>query len=207
MRTIELLTAPTTELLSTADVHEWTGDGATILDPLFTKLIKRCRNQLEQELRLALLDQTWKLTLDYSDIVNGIPIPRPPLQSITSVKTIAGTTGTPTTVSSSNYRVVLAAPPLMGRVILLDGQVWGEDVAEEAGMEIEFLAGYGSAIADLDDKEPRLFTALSELVEFYRVHRGAGVMGDGKGPERSDTPQEIRRIFSIVRDFEVVRGE
>ncbi|MDB2620270.1 hypothetical protein N9X87_00545 [bacterium] len=207
MRSLRLITPPSDEPLMVSDVVTWTQDNGGKVAEVYKTTISRRRHTVESKLRIALLTQTWELTLDENDAKSAILIPRPPLQSITSVKTISGSTGAETTVSSSLYRVVTANPPHLGKIILLDGQTWGSDIATDAGMVITFVAGYGDNPSDIEDVAPSLFTGLLELMEFSRVHRGAGVMGGQRDPERMDTPREVRRILSEMIHFEAVRGE
>lgn len=173
MRSLKLVTAPTAEPLATSDMQGWTGDKAGSIQQLLGELIPRARKFVEDRLRIALLQQTWDLTLDADDVCGRsfIAIPRPPLVSVTWVKTYAAATGAVTTLDASAYRVVSADPPKLGKVVLLDGREWGADVAEYAGMVIRFVAGYGSSGSDVPAP---LLTGISELVEFWRRFRGSG---------------------------------
>ncbi len=85
---------------------------------------------------------------ELTDLTESITIPRPPLVSITFVKS-HNQDGTSTTVTASDYIVDTASEP--GRVALKVTKTW-PSVALRAinGVEVEFIAGYGPVGSDVD---------------------------------------------------------
>jgi uncharacterized phiE125 gp8 family phage protein len=117
----------------------------------------------------ALITQTWTLYLDrfpggclpYQNWTGGqysyIEIPKPPLQSITSIK-YYDANGVLQTWSSSNYEV---DPPAGApfdpecqpyRVRPVVGQTWPIPRAQRGAVQIEFVCGYGAAYTSVPAK-------------------------------------------------------
>ena len=121
----------------------------------------------------AYIEQTWKLILD--DFPSGafIKIPRPPLMSVTHVKSY-GTGGTATTMTAGRYYVDTDSEP--GRVHLGYGESWPSTVLRPAsGVEVQFVAGYGSAASSVPSEVKQ---AIKLVVGHMYEHR-----------EGSDVPQ------------------
>lgn len=110
-------------------------------------------------LRRAVLTATYKMSLPgfqrqevYSSSVTGGPatrwvatpvieLPRPPLQSIASVKYLSS--GSQVTLSPSSYTVTTDG---FGKLYLAAGSTWPTGVDTNPGaVEVEFVAGYGDA--------------------------------------------------------------
>ena len=88
----------------------------------------------------ALITQTWDLVCDLFPWWE-IPVPLPPLQSVTSIQYIA-TDGTLTTLSSSLYKVDTVSEP--GRITPAYAQVWPATRDEINAVTVRFVAGYGA---------------------------------------------------------------
>lgn len=69
-----------------------------------------------------------------------IALPRPPLQSVTSV-TYLDLSGTERTMDPTHYRVDTLAEP--GRIILVPGRSWPSDAEAFANVTVRYVAGYG----------------------------------------------------------------
>lgn len=117
----------------------WVGDLKTHLrvdhddeDDLIAAYALAAVDQVEGYLGRALLTQTWDVWFDAWPADGVLELPRPPLQSVTSVKyTPAG--AAQTTLSSALYKVETGREP--GRVTLGYGQTWpGETL--DVGMPI-----------------------------------------------------------------------
>jgi uncharacterized phiE125 gp8 family phage protein len=94
-------------------------------------------------LNRALLTQTWELVLDAWPGGDEIAIPRPPLQSVTSVK-YYDEDSVESTLSSSSYIVDNASEP--GRLVLKASADWPSvNLQVVNGIVIEFVAGFGDA--------------------------------------------------------------
>jgi uncharacterized phiE125 gp8 family phage protein len=106
------------------------------------------REHVEAYCRRALLSQTWKLVLDAFPCDDFLRLPRPPLQSVTSVKYIDGS-GVQQTWASTNYVVDTASLP--GRVRLAYGISWPFVRTQPNAVEITYIAGYGDAPEDVPE--------------------------------------------------------
>lgn len=141
-------------------------------DTLITRLINVATDYVERDTGRALITQVWKLSLTRFPLGRVIGIPKPPLQSVASVKyTPDG--GTLTTFAASNYLVDTDAEP--GAVVLNVNKTWPSDTLQAAnGVEIEFTAGYGAAETDVD--EAARHAELMMLSHLYE-HREAVLVG------------------------------
>ena len=79
--------------------------GDTSQDNVITILIAAARRKVEQHIRQALISQTWTWDIDSDDAQNPIWLPRPPVQSITSLTTY-DSDGNATVTGSSSYELV-----------------------------------------------------------------------------------------------------
>ena len=123
-------------------------------DAYVSALITAARERIELFLRRALITQTFEYTLDgfpaspsliYSTSV--IDLPRPPLQSVESIKFI-DTGGNVRTLPSESY-VVDASSDEIGRVALAWTQYWPITRCSINSVVIRFVAGYGDAPEDI----------------------------------------------------------
>lgn len=133
-------------------------------DMLISSFIKSARELVERYLRRALITQTWEMVLDEGGTM--IVIPRPPLQSVTSIKTIAED-GTETVESSDKYIVELGFDS-PGRVMLKSGQTWSIHRGF-ASFIVEFVAGYGDQAQDVPEI---LRQAILQLTAYFYENRG-----------------------------------
>lgn len=113
----------------------------TIEHDLLQGLITAAREYCEEYTRRAISEQTLELMLDLfpgSEIV----LPRPPLQSVLSIK-LKDTDGAETTIANTNYLV--DADSDNGRIVLAPGAVWPVFEPYPANpIRIQFIAGYTS---------------------------------------------------------------
>lgn len=177
-----LITAPAIEpvTLTQAKAHlrvDFADD-----DTLITTLIIVARQAVEEFLGRALITQTWQVFYDkFPDFFYGyrndcditsasqqlpvnyyqnrvrrareIELLKPPLQSVTHVKTYAND-DTVTTFSTSSYQVSVygGLTPTRGRVTLRDGVTFPFFTRNADGIEIQFIAGYGDAASDVPEQ-------------------------------------------------------
>lgn len=93
-------------------------------------------------LRRALMTQVWELYLDEFPAKEFIEIPKPPLQSVASIK-YKNSSGVETTWAISNYIVDTKDTP--GRIYLADGISWpSEPLYPVNAITIRFTCGYSS---------------------------------------------------------------
>lgn len=159
-------------------------------DMLVGSLILTSRLHVEAALGLALLTQGWTLLLDRWPAGDSIEIPLRPVQSVSAVRVFAAS-GMVTTLAPQDYLVDTAStPPRLVRT-----GVWPEPGKAARGIEIDFVAGYGPAAAnvpapirqallllvahwyehrdpiEIGSAEAALPAALSELLMPYRLKR------------------------------------
>lgn len=148
---LTLVTAPTAEPVSTADMkaHLRVDAAFTDDDDFIAALVKAARRHLEEVSGRALITQTWDYFLDAWPSGNSIAVPRPTLQSVTSVK-YTDVDGVQATFSSASYFVDIKSEP--GRIVLNDGESWpSESLRPANGVEVRFVAGYGAAGSSVPD--------------------------------------------------------
>lgn len=153
-------------------------------DSLVRGLLLSATKLVEEMTQRTLMSTTYKLFVDYvhetdyplwegtrvgPDIAyrqNFIELPRAPVISVTHVKSYDDS-DTATTFDSSKYFVdTVNTPP---RVVLRDGQSWPTGLRAANGLEIQYVAGYGSN--DTDVPEP-LRLAILQLITHHYEHRG-----------------------------------
>jgi uncharacterized phiE125 gp8 family phage protein len=115
----------------------------------------------------ALCSQTWDYKLD--EFPDGeIEIPLPPLQSITSVIYVDGSTGTPQTLAAIKYRVLGVGGWDPGRITPAFGETWPGTRMQAEAVTIRFVAGYGAATS-----VPEVIRHdILDLVAWMFEHRG-----------------------------------
>lgn len=139
---LTLTTAPATEPLTLADAKLQTHVDGTAEDDLITSFIASARSEAETRTGRALITQTWTLYLDHFPESGEIDLPRPPLQSVTSVQYI-DTDGVLTTLATSEYTVDTSGE--LGRVHLAYDKSWPDVRIERNAVRVEYVAGYGAA--------------------------------------------------------------
>ena len=160
---LQLVTAPTVEPLTTDDVKAQSRIDISDDDSLIGAYIEVARAYVETILSTALITQTWDYTLEAWPGKGVIYLPRPPLQSVTSI-TYTDKDGNSDTVSSADYLVDTAARP--GRIVLKGTASWpAVTLRESNAIVVRFVAGYGDAASDVP---PAIRQALKLLVgDFY----------------------------------------
>jgi len=98
------------------------------------------RVAVEDFLRRALIEQRWQRVLDrWPD--GPVSLPRPPLLAVTEIR-IAQPDGQFAVIPPEIYRLENRAEP--GFLLPRPGQRWPEPGIACAGIEIDYMAGYGS---------------------------------------------------------------
>jgi len=125
-----------------------------------------------------LITATWQLFLDRFPSDSGCPIylPKPPLQSVTSVKYYDGG-GVQQTWAASNYTVTAPAGPKAGPGFILPkvNAYYPDVYGSPYEIEIEFKAGYGDTPANVPGLlKSGMLILVAELFE----HREQGIVGN-----------------------------
>jgi uncharacterized phiE125 gp8 family phage protein len=177
---LTLQTAAATEPVTLAEMrlHLKVDDDMTADDALISSLIAAARDYAEMYTRRAFVTQTWDMKLDgfpwsatqYRKHANEILIPKPPLQSISSI-TYTASDGTSTTLAASGYSVDTAGSP--GSVYPAYDTVWPVTREIPNAVTIRFVAGYG-AIGTVPES---IKAALKLLVGHWYENRETVVIG------------------------------
>lgn len=141
-------TAPATTPVTLAEVKLHSRIDYDVEDSLLTAMIGVAVDQMEGSakgdkgfLGRALLTQTWQLSLQDFPSGDELELPKPPLQSVTSV-TYKNTDGEVTTLPSSIYEVDTVREP--GRIVLKDGESWPTVGDYLNAVTVTFVCGYTS---------------------------------------------------------------
>lgn len=139
---------PAVEPISTAEAkaqsHVSTADDDTYIDTL----IKASRQQCEIEQARSYITQTWELRLDRFPA--EIELPRPPVQSVTSVAYIDTDGDSQTLTAVTDYQVSLNG--VLPRIMPAVDKEW-PTVRESTydAVTVTYVAGYGDAGSDVPD--------------------------------------------------------
>jgi hypothetical protein len=155
-------------------------------DDLLELYIQSARELIEEHTGLALITQTWKLTLDdwpnsgerWWDGVRDMPIselrstsrasdvllPRYPLQSVDTITA----DGTAITIADTFITDTAQIP---GRLVVKRGATWPVVLDQAAGIEITYSAGFGDAASDVP---AAIRLAIVQMVATMYEHRGDG---------------------------------
>lgn len=166
---LKLLTPPAAEPVtaSEAKLHARIDDDTD--NAAVAGMIKAARELAETYTRRAFVTQTWQLFMDAFPSERFIELPRPPLVSVTHVKTYTDADVAATFSASSYYVDTISSP---GRIVLRDSASW-PDVARVAnGVEIQYVAGYG----EQGDVPQSIKTGVLHLVAWLYEHRGDAQM-------------------------------
>ena len=190
---IQLVTASTGSVLTLAEVKQHVRVEGSFVDDdsLLTNLIAVATRYVEHEIYGArqLLTATYDvLVREWWDCLD---LPRPPLQSVTSVK-YYDTSGTQQTVASSTY-IVTVPMRLPGSIDLAPLAVWPTYQAGRAyPITVRFVCGYGASTAVPQLVKQALLVAIGELYN----SREAGVLGvSAGGSSLSSTMSAVRWLL------------
>lgn len=205
---LERITGPAIEPLSLTDVRAHLRIDTAADDRLLAALVLAARDACENFLDRALIQQTWRLTLDdwprrraapwWDGVRDGalcdvlgttraITLPKG-LLGVTTVRTFDAA-GAPTTFAAANY---LVSPGRNGRIVLMPGAAWPRPGRVADGIEIDFTAGFGAAAADVPQA---IRTGLAIVVAHLFEHRG----DDPLNAARASGASALWRPYARVR--------
>lgn len=150
-------------------------------------LIQEARELIEESIGVALITQTWTLSLDnwplgeerftegfstgsVADLYarpSTVELPRYPLQSIDSVTTYDEDGDSTAVTVASVFDVDTAQVP--GRMRLKVGQVWPSALRGTNAIEVSYVSGYGDAASDVPAALKR---AVKQLAAYLYSQRG-----------------------------------
>lgn len=184
---LKLVTAPTEEPITLADAKLHLRVTHTEEDGRIASMIEAARRRCEAETRRALVTQTWDLTLPFwpgvgnSVVTSGpewpwmgrggrIILPKPPLQSITSITYLTPAGSTLAVTEGTDFKVRTGSP---GVVSLKSGKSWPSVSTEDDPIMIRFVAGYGLGAAVPDSLVQGMLLLIGSMYE----HREDLVVG------------------------------
>lgn len=160
--TWKVTTQPAIEPITASNVKDYARIDGSSENTLIEAFIEAVRGATEKFLGRALINQTITVSMDefgYSSYYNRplylqsgnqgevIELPRPPLVSVTEVRTVAED-DTTTTYDSDNYYVRTNPDP--GQLVIKFGRTPPINTDRfHGGYEIEFIAGYGEDVEDV----------------------------------------------------------
>jgi uncharacterized phiE125 gp8 family phage protein len=189
---LKLVTAPAAEPLSVSQLKTHLRIDHNDEDDDLEDLIIEARQKLESDMRRAFITQTWRMSLDGWPTLDEILLPRPPLQSVTSI-VYKDSEGTPTTWSSSAYIVDTDSEP--GRIVLAYGETWPSLTLYPANpIQVTFVPGYGDGADDVPGNVKR---ALKLLCGHWYENREGTV----SGTIARDIPMAVESLIWMDRNF------
>lgn len=214
MAGIRVTTAPSVEPLALSEVKSYLRISGSGEDTLIGTFIEAARTFCEDFTGRALITQTLTLTLDATNEIDDplfegtrtgpyinfyksfISLPRPELQSVTSVKTFADD-DTATTFASSKYYVDTSRDP--ARIVLRTGETWPTALRVANAIEVVYVSGYGNAASDVP--APLKIGMMQHIAYMYDQR------GDMKDYLQARTlPPSVANLYQTYRVLEGLRG-
>lgn len=146
MSGLKLITPPAIEPVSLAEVKAHLRLDTAADDALLQSLIVTARSVAESWLGRALIAQGWREVRDEAPRRPYLTLSKSPLLSVSAVRVYDGS-DVATLLDSGVYFVDTASQP--GRLMLRSSGPWPEVGRSAAGLEVDYLAGYGATAADV----------------------------------------------------------
>ena len=160
---LALVTPPALEPIALADAKAHLRVDGTAEDILIGSLILTSRLHIEAALGLALITQSWQVTLDSFPPGPALTLPLQPVRAVTSIRTIAAD-GTTTPLPAAATQLDPGPPPRIVRT----GASWPFITAATGGVVIAFTAGFGPSPTDVPQP---IRQAMLMLVAHWYEHR------------------------------------
>ena len=197
------------EPISADNVREYAHIDDGVETTVINNMIKSSRLYVENYLGRSLLNRTLKLSIDYVDEVDQplwegtrigpdmairrryIQLPRPPVVSVTHVKTFDDA-DTETTLASSKYYVDNQREP--ARIVLRNGETWPTALRVANAIEITYVSGYGASRSNVPEA---IIQGLLSHISFMYENRG-----DAYGKPQNPLPHSIKYLLIDTEDEE-----
>lgn len=191
---IKLVSAPAVEPVTLTEAKLHLRIDHTDEDTLIGSLITSARELIEEISGLVLITSTWELRLD-SWAKMPLRMPHPPLQSIVSIKWL-DELGAEHTVASSVYDIDTVRKP--GLLFFKPNQSWPDGTLYPVGgVRIQFIAGYGLAVAVPSKIKAAILLFVGHLYE----NREQVVVASGLAPV--DLPLGVWQLIASERQWSV----
>lgn len=142
---LKLVTPPAVEPLTLAEVKAHLRVDSADEDSLIDGYLTAAREMCELEARRAFVTQTFDLAFDDWPVDGCLPLPRPPLQSVTSI-TYWTSDNVQLTMPAGDYLVDTVSEP--GMVRMGYNKSWPTSTLRAGpAITVRFVAGYGLAAA------------------------------------------------------------
>jgi uncharacterized phiE125 gp8 family phage protein len=140
-RVFSITSGPAVEPVTTDEVKLFARIDGSEEDSLISSFITAVRGAIEQYTWRALIEQSWRMSIDWWPGIE-VELPRAPLLSVDGVYTV-DEEDTRTEYDADNYYVMTVAEP--GKLVIKDGATppTNED-RQVGGFQIDFTCGYGS---------------------------------------------------------------
>lgn len=190
------------EPISADNVREYAHIDDGVETTVINNMIKSSRMYVENYTGRSLLNRTLKLSIDYVDEVDQplwegtrigpdmairrryIQLPRPPVVSVTHVKTFDDA-DTETTLASSKYYVDNQREP--ARVVLRNGETWPTALRVANAIEVTYVSGYGASRSNVPEA---IIQGLFSHIAFMYENRG-----DAYGKPQNPLPHSIKYLL------------
>lgn len=182
---------PAVEPVTVADAKAHMRIDTAAEDVLIGSLLLTSRLHIETALSLALVTQSWKMTLDRWPKARGIALPLAPLRAVDGVR-VKDASGNAVIVPEQSYLVDLASRP--PRI------VWNNSVPPQPGIaakgiEIDLTAGFGDSAASVPAP---LKHAILMLTAHWYEHRDPEDIG-------SDQARIPDAVSDLIQPFRTIR--
>lgn len=148
MASISVVTPPAIEPITIAEAREHLRVDTEGTDTLLQTAIKTARAYVETLTKRALITRT--LDVKFNCFALGMEIPRPPLQSVTSIKYL-DLQGVEQTLDASIYRVVLNGHE-PARIELAYNQSWPSVRGIQEQITVRIVTGFGDDRANVPEE-------------------------------------------------------
>lgn len=189
---LDIITQPAVEPLTTADAKAHLRVDSSTEDTLIASYVAAARIYYEQAIWRALVTQTWAMRLEQWPDGECMVLPKPPLQSVTSI-VYTDSDGNTHTMPTSDY-VVYAQDP--GRLWLAYGASWPTATLRPGpSIVITFVAGHGVAadVPEIDKQAIRLL-----LGHFYENRESVIAV---PGISLAQLPMAVQSIVHMRRSW------
>jgi uncharacterized phiE125 gp8 family phage protein len=154
-------------------------------DALVASLIKAARQRVEARTGRALISQSWRIVMDAWPFGGRVALPIMPVLYVTAVRLLDGIGGS-VVVSAPVYNLLAGTEPPV-----IDASSVPNPSKARDGIEIDVVAGYGAAAADVPE-------SLRHAMRMMVLHAYASIGPDGRRAERTE-PAEINALLAPYR--------
>ncbi len=210
-----LTVAPATEPVTAAELRtQLRTDSTDLPDAQADAYIEEARQEFEDQTGLALINQSWQLTLDrwpayrdggewwdgvrdgaINDLHGGdqsVHMPRYPLSSVTTVTTYDEDSNSTAVTVSSTFDVDTQQRP--GRISLQSGATWPTALRPTNAIEVVYVSGYGASASDVPAPLRRAVKSMAAYLYQHRGDCGAGDAYTQSGAASIAAKYKVRKI-------------